>query len=190
MSATITLPASLRARLAALRWRIRLLWALGGFALLIVAISFLAAAAMLADYWLDLPAHTRQIVFLTWLAAALAWLLWGVMVPLCRRIDTAALAAVIEEKYPDLGERLSITVELADASAEGHGSPLLIGLLLEETAAQSEPLDFRSAAPARRTAALTILAVATVLLIAAPALRWPQQYQELAQRFFRPWDIT
>ncbi len=190
MSATITLPASLHARLAALRWRIRLLRAVGGFALLIVVFSFLAASAMLADYWLDLPTQTRQIVLVTWLAVMIAWLLRGVIVPLCRRIDAATLAAIIEEKYPELGERLSSTVELVDASEKGHGSPLLIALLLEETAVRSELLDFFSAVPARRTAVLITLAAATLLLIAAPAMFWPQQFQELAQRFFRPWDIT
>jgi hypothetical protein len=110
------------------------------------------------------------------------------MVPLFRRIDAAALAALIEERYPDLGERLSSAVELADAPTEGHGSPLLIALLLEETAAQSDPLDFRSAVPARRAAVLAALAAVTLVLIAAPALIWPQQYGEWAQRFFRPWN--
>ncbi len=190
MSTTISLPASLRARLTALRWRIRLLRAVGGFALLVVIVSFLAASAMLADYWLDLPTQTRQVVLVTWLAVAIGWLLRGVIIPLCRRIDAAALAAVIEVRYPTLGERLSSTVELADVSVEGHGSPLLIALLLEETAVRSEPLDFLSAVPARRTAILTTLAAATLLLLAAPVMFWPQQYQELAQRFFRPWDIA
>ena len=190
MSATITLPASLRVRLTALRCHIRLLRAVGGFSLVVAVVSLLAAAAMLVDFWLDLPAQTRQFIYLTWLVVAIAGLLRGVLVPLRRRIDAAALAAVIEEKYPDLGERLSSSVELAGASVEGHGSSLLIALLLEETAARSEPLDFHSAVPARRAAVQSILAVAMVLLITAPALFWPQQYQELTQRFFHPWDVA
>ncbi len=190
MSATITLPNSLRARLTALRCHIRLLRAVGGFALVVVVVSFLAAAAMLADWWLDLPAQTRQILFVTWLAVTIAGLLRGMLVPLFRRIDAAALAAVIEERYPDLGERLSSTVELAGAPTAGHGSPQLIALLLDETAARSQPLDFHAAVPARWAAVLSTLAVAMVLLIATPALLWPQQYKELAQRFFRPWDIA
>jgi len=189
MSATISLPSPLRARLTVLRWRIRLLRAVGGFALLVVLLGFLAAAAMLADYWLDLPALVRQIVFVTWLVIGAAWLLRGVMTPLCQCIDATALAAVVEERFPDLGERLSSIVELAGASAEGHGSPLFIALLVNETAVQSERLDFRLAVPARRTAVLVTFAATTVLLIAAPVLFWPQQYSVLAQRFFRPWNV-
>jgi hypothetical protein len=190
MSATISLPSVLRVRLSAVRRRLRLLRIVSGFALLVVVLGFLAAAAVLADCWLDLSASTRQILVWTWLAVALAWLVRGAIVPLCRRIEAAALAAVIEEKYPDLGERLSSAVELAGASAEGHGSPLLIALLLEETAARSEPLDFCSAVSARRAAVRSALAAVTLLLIAAPVLLWPQQYAKWAQRFFRPWDIA
>jgi hypothetical protein len=190
MSATITLPFSLRVRLGAIRWRVRLLRAVRGLALLVVVLGFLAAAAVLVDFWLDLPALTRQIIFSTWLIAGAACLLRSVIVPLGRRIDAAALAAVIEEKYPDLGERLSSAVELAGAPAEGHGSPLLISLLLEEAAVQCERLDFGSAVPARRAGVFAALAAMTVVLIAVPALVWPQPYGELVQRFFSPWDIA
>jgi hypothetical protein len=190
MSATVTLPSSLRTRLTALRRRIRLLRAVGGLTRLVIVLSLLAAAAVVVDCWLDLPAQTRQIVFLSWLAVGIAWLGRGVAVPLCRRIDAAALAAVIEEKYPDLGERLSSAVELVGTSVEANGSPLLIASLLEETAACSEHLDFRSAVPARRAAVLAALAAATVLLVASPALFWPQQYGEWTQRLFRPWDVA
>ncbi|MGH7171864.1 MAG: hypothetical protein ACRELG_16435, partial [Gemmataceae bacterium] len=117
-------------------------------------------------------------------------LLRSVLVPLCRRIDTEALAAVIEEKYPDLGERLTSAVELAGTSEDGHGSPLLIALLLEETAARSEGLDFRPAVPSRRAGVVVALAALTGLLLAVPSLVWPQPYRHLAPRFFRPWNIA
>lgn len=190
MSATFSLPSPLRVRLAAIRWRIRLLLAVRGLAQVIILLGFMAAAAVLVDYWLDLPAQMRQIVFSIWLIAGVACFLRRVAAPLCRRIDAAALAAVIEEKYPDLGERLSSAVELSGAPAEGHGSPLLISLLLEEAAARSERLDFRPAVPARRVGVLAAVAAITGLLIAAPALVWPQEYGELTQRFFYPWDIA
>jgi hypothetical protein len=190
MSTITPLPASLRARLAALGWRIRLLRVVRGIALLVAVLGCVAAAAVLVDSRLDLPAQARQILFLTWIAVAIAWLLRSAIVPLCRRIDAAALAALIEEKYPDLGERLSTAVELSGASAEGHGSPLLIALLLQETAARIEQVDFRSVVPARRAAVLTVLAAALTLLIATPVLLWPQLYGTFAQRFFRPWDVA
>ncbi len=188
MFAALALPAPLRVRLTALRWRVRLLRLVCGFATLVLVLGASAAAAMLVDCFFDLPTLARQIILSTWLVLAIAWLLRGVFVPLCRRLDATALAAAIEEKYPELGERLSSAVELARASVEGHGSPVLIALLLEETAVRSEHLNFGSAAPWRRAAVLAALASATVFLTAAAVVYSPQHSSRMAQRFLRPWS--
>jgi hypothetical protein len=190
MSAILTLPAPLHTRLAALQRRIRLLRAVRGCAWLVLGLGFSAAAALFADSWLDLSPLTRQILFAMWLGEGLGLLLFGIVVPLGRRIDAAALAAVIEEKYPDFSERLTSAVELAGTAEEGHGSPLLIGLLLEETAERSRNVDFRPAVPARRAVVLAVLAVVAALAAGVSALVWPEQYGNLAQRFFRPWNLT
>ena len=190
MFSAIALPASLSARLSAIRWRIRLLRTAQGLALLVIVLGLLAAAAMLVDCVVDLPAQVRRVLFSTWLAIGIAWLLRRVLVPLFWQIDAAALAAVIEQKYPELGERLSTAVELANASSEAHGSPLLIALLMEEAVVRSDALDLRSAAPARRVAVIAVVAAATVLLFTAPASLWPPQYGQMARRFFRPWNVA
>ena len=190
MSATITLPPSLRTRIAAIRRRARLLRAVRGFGLLVIVLALSGAAAGIADYGLSLPPLTRQIVFSVWIGVGVGLLLFGVVVPLCRRIDATALAAVIEQKYPDLGERLTSAVELVHSPTEGHGSPVLIALLMDETEKHSNQLDFRPAVPARRAGVLAGLAAVVVLMVAAPAFVWPQQYADLAQRFFRPWNIA
>src|SRR5262249_40567953 len=62
-------------------------------------------------------------------------------------------------------------------------------LLLEETAAQSGRLDIRPVVPAHHAAILAALAAASVLLLAAPEFLWPQQYEQLMQRFFQPWTV-
>jgi hypothetical protein len=190
MSTTITLPASLRTRIAAIRRRARLLRAVRGLGLLVISLALSGAAAILADYGLDLSPLIRQVLFSVWLGLGAGLLLLGVVVPLCRRIDATALAALIEQKYPDLGERLTSAVELAHAPAEGHGSPVLIALLMDETEKQTTRIDFRPAMPARRAGVLAGLAAITVLLAATPAFVWPQQYADLTQRFFRPWTVA
>jgi hypothetical protein len=189
MSATITMPSPLRSRLAAIRWRIRLLRVARGLAFVVVAFGVFAAAAVLADYWLNLTPLARQVLFSVGLTLGFGLLVRFVLVPLCRRIDAAALAAIIEEKYPDLGERLTSAVGLAGDSDEGHGSPLFIAMLLEETALRSERLDFRPAAPSYRAGVLAGLAIFTVMSIASPAFFWPERYGALAQRFLQPWVI-
>lgn len=190
MSATLPLPTSLRARLNALQRRIRLLRAVRGIGLLVVVLALSAALALLADYALELPPSVRRMLFHLWLGEGAIVLLLSVFVPLCRRMDALALAAAVEERYPDLGERLTSAVELAGTSETGHGSPLFIGLLVEETAERSQALDFRPAVPARRAAVLTFLALAALALLAAPALVWPRHYHERTQRFLEPGTVA
>jgi hypothetical protein len=190
MPATVTLPPTLQTRLAAIRRRIRRLRAVRGLSLLIFLLGLSAAAAMLADCWLDLPVLARQIILSVWIGEGVVVLLSGVIVPLGRRLDAPALAAAVEQSYPDLGERLTSAVELAEASGEGHGSPALIARLMDETEEQSTLLDFRRAAPARCAGAFAGLAAIIILLMAAPAFVWPRQYADRTLRFLVPWQVA
>ncbi len=189
MSSTVTLSPTLRKRLAALGRRSRRLQGMRGLSLLVVVLGLSGGAALLADYGFDLTAFCRQVLLCVWLAAGIGCLFFGLVLPLGRRTDLWALAAVIEQKYPELGERLTSSVELAGSDANGNGSPAFIALLMEEAERQSSRLDFRPAVPARRTALFSLLAAAAVLLIAVPAGVWPRQYAYLSQRFFRPWSV-
>src|SRR5262249_36492513 len=114
MATATTLPTTLRDKLALLARRIRLLRALRGTSLLILTLVLIIGGTLLLDLWLDLP-RTGMAVSLGLLAGlGLSAAVFGLIIPLCRRLDADSLAAIIEEKYPELGERLTSTVELAD----------------------------------------------------------------------------
>lgn len=189
MTTTVTLPPAMRQRIAAVARRARLLRAVRGLSLCVLVLALTGGAAALADYFLDLPAATRQIVFSSWAGLGLVTLLGAVVVPLCRRLRPAALAALIEEKYPNLGERLTSAVELADAG-QVHGSPVLAALLIEDTQERTRPLDFRQAVPARRTGRMVVAASLAVAALVAPAVVWPDESRALADRFLRPWNVA
>jgi hypothetical protein len=127
---------------------------------------------LLADYLLDLPASVRETALVAWLG-----------------LGAEALAAVIEEKYPELGERLTSTVELAGDADTYHGSPALIALLMSDTETRTHRLDFLRAFPLRAAGRLAGLAVGALALVLSPALVWPGQYAELGRRFFLAWHV-
>src|SRR5579872_377040 len=112
---TINLSPTLRNRIAEVARRVRLLRALRGISLLVLVTVLTGGAALLADYLLDLPSIVRMALFSTWCGLGLTTFLFGLVRPLCRPLPPADLAAVIEEKYPDLGERLTSAAELAGA---------------------------------------------------------------------------
>src|SRR5262249_29693429 len=118
--ATADLPSTLRRHLSAVAARVRLLRALRGLSVLVLTLALLGGAALLADYFLGLPAAVRVGLSGAWAGLGLGLLVFGVVVPLTRRIDLDAVAAAVEEQDPDLGERLTTTGELAGGRDSSH----------------------------------------------------------------------
>src|SRR4051794_3040354 len=100
----LSLPETLQSRLTAVAQRVRLLRAVRGVSLVLLVLALTAGVALLADHFLGLPAFVRQIDFLVWVGLGTLTLVTALVLPLCRRLTPAELAAVIEEKYPELGE--------------------------------------------------------------------------------------
>ena len=88
MSMTIDLSSTLRHKLATVAWRIRLLRTLRGSGLLLLTLAVTGGAALLADYFLNLPAAVRIGLFAAWLSLGLAVALVALVLPL-RRCSTA-----------------------------------------------------------------------------------------------------
>jgi hypothetical protein len=187
MSRMTALTPALRSRLEAVAGRIRLLRSARGLSLVALVLLLGGAAALLADYLLTLPTTIRLTLFAGWLALGTATLLAKLVFPLLRRLDPADLAAVVEQQYPQLAERLTTSVELAGTQDELHGSPALIALLVSDTAQQTAHLDFLAAVSARRTIATVVAAATLFVLLLSPAVVWPQATVNLGQRFFCAW---
>ncbi|HZT82849.1 MAG TPA: hypothetical protein VFA26_21640, partial [Gemmataceae bacterium] len=187
MAAVALLPAALRDKLAAAHRRVRLLRALRGVSLLLLTAVLSAGAAMLLDALVPLPSAVRVVLLAGWLLLNTAVALFGLLLPLGRRIDHDALAALVEERYPDLGERLTTAVELGDQPDLYHGSPALIALLIRETETRTGRLDFLAAVPTGLTLGVGIAAVVAVLLPVVPAVKNPGAFGRQAARFLLPW---
>jgi hypothetical protein len=186
MSTVAVLPSTLREKLDAAARRIRLLRAVRGCSVLALALILTGAATLTADAWLDLPSFARQALFSAWIGMGAGLAIFGVLVPLCRRIDLDALAALIEVKYPDLGERLTSSVELTDDKHLANGSPALIALLIEETERRASPLDFLHAVPTRHTAWVAWAALVAFLAAAVAGISMPGRFAQLCERFLFP----
>jgi hypothetical protein len=189
MSMTVQLPPALRERLDHLAVRIRLLRFLRGLSVLVLALVVTAGLALLVDYLFDsqLPALVRCLNFVVWLGLG-GLLGWAGLASFRRSIDPADLAAVIEQRHPELGERLTTSVELCEHGSAGCGSPALIDLLVRETEARTHPLDFRSVISGRSTVLLSGLAAVLALAGLVPAITFPEETAHLARRFVLPWQ--
>src|SRR5208283_4992680 len=149
MATVTTLPPIVREKLTAVAERIRQQRLLKGLGLLGLALSLSAAAALAADALWTIPRPIRIGLLGAWLLLGAVVTLFGLVAPLCRRLDLEGLAALVEEKYPELNERLTTTVELAGKPNADYGSPALLALLVEQTERRTSGLNFWVAFPAR-----------------------------------------
>ena len=184
---TAALTPSLRSRLAAVARRVRILRVVRGLSLVALALLLTGGTALLADYLVALPAAVRLALFGGWVILGVGTLFVGLVLPLSRRLGAADLAAVVEQKYPELAERLTTTVELAQTGGRYHGSRALVALLVSDTAQRTSRLDFLPAVSARAALALGSAALAVFVLVLTPGVVWPGQYARLSERFFCAW---
>ncbi|MBL8796026.1 MAG: hypothetical protein JNM56_19145 [Planctomycetia bacterium] len=181
------LPATLERKLTALDRHLRRQRLLRGLGLLGLVLAPLAGLALLADAFYALPSWARYGFLGGWLLVGL-WTAWRVLLgPLLHRPARADLAAVIEQRHPNLGERLSTTVELAGKGDTGCGSPRLIALLAADAERRTADIDFIQAVPPRAGGPFVALAVVAALVVLSPALRWPREFGIHVQRFLTPW---
>ena len=135
----------LAARFDGLASRLRRVALWRGLGQLAVTAAALCAAALLADWFWPLSDSLR-IGWLAVVVGVLGSMLWmQVLTPVFRRFTAAELAAIVESHYPELGERLTSTIELTDPNVpEDHkGSALMREWLESETLASVAHLDFR-----------------------------------------------
>ena len=162
----------------------RLQWARGLLAVATIALAALLAT-MAADYFLaPLPAAARWALW----SAFVVLTLWGALTflwrPLSRHPGLVRVARWLEGKHPELQERLSTVLELAD-NPQG-GSESLLAELATAAGADADGLD--PAVEVRNRKVKTWLWPAIALLVAMVVLftGWPREAGRLLVRAVAP----
>jgi hypothetical protein len=183
----VPLPDSIQVKLDELAGRVRRLRLIRGGSVVVLTFIGVAAFALLADAWLELPPIVRVTLFGLWVVATAAALWFGLLRPR-KEPSAVALAAAVEGEYPRLRERLSSSVELGEGARPCHGSPRFIHLLVRETDLKTRAMDFLKVAPRHATEWLGAGAIAAVFILLAPAVLASDYYFGLGRRFLMPWD--
>ncbi|MDR3228579.1 MAG: DUF4175 domain-containing protein [Puniceicoccales bacterium] len=169
----IPLPAFIRNPLLRLRRRARALAAGEGVAALLLAACALLAVQIALDWFFEAPRWVRA----AWLAADAVLLaalyLRDTHARLWRKPALSRVALLVERRWPELGQCLVTSVELAEGGAHSsRGAFALVEKVFWHTRKKLRSLDFREAAPPlvlrrRAAAALAALALFGALLAAA-----------------------
>src|SRR3954452_18859972 len=87
MATISALPSTLRDKLEHAARRVRWLRLVRGVSLLLLVLLVTGGAAILADALFDLPVLVRGILFSTWASLGAGLAVFGLLLPVCRRID-------------------------------------------------------------------------------------------------------
>lgn len=145
-----------------------------GFCWLALLLVMMIAGFWLVDFFYPLSSATLRVI----VTLVLAVLLLGSLLTFAwstRRIDSLTLAAKIEQKHPELGERLLSTVALSNARDHYHGNSQFIDLLRQEVEDFLARTDLKRsfATPANRR--LSLLAGVGLVCIVVLFILWSAQ---------------
>ncbi|MCS7047492.1 MAG: hypothetical protein NZO58_14135, partial [Gemmataceae bacterium] len=104
-----------------------------------------------------------------------------------RRISWPRVAAQVEDRFPELEERLVSAVELSQAGTAAHGAVPLIDDLHSQTAAQTRELDFRQACPMRSSWRLALATLGIVLTTMVPFVV-SERWSAFGRRLLAAWS--
>jgi len=149
---------------------------LGGL-LLIVALDYFLA---------PLPALVREGLFFLWLASILVAVVMFIIIPMSGKLSLVRLARWLENQHPEVQERISTTLEIAERP-EGI-SPELLSELSKEAALDVSALDPQQEVQTKRIRRsiwpAVGITVATLVLMAV----WPREMGRLLTRAISPFS--
>ena len=189
MAFQYVLPHAVTSQLDSLRRRIRRVAFLRGCGLFLSLSCGLLVGTLAIDYLFDLEASSRLTGFAAFCVAEV--LLFGFLLvrPLVIRLKDPEVALLAEEKFSELGERVSSLVELADPEIpeDEKGSPLMRDLLEDETLKALARCDFNEAVSARPAVRRLGYGLGTLSFLALSLLIFPSVSSLLLARLFKPW---
>lgn len=181
-----SLPPVLTAKFEELERRIRWSQLLNGTSKLVCLLVLAFVAAFVTDRVFGLSTLALRLWCLALLVGAIGIIGAGLVLPRARRLDALTLAGLVENRYPDLQERLSSVVSLTAHHQQAHGAEALITLLCEDASCQTAALNLSPVMSVTRPWQRLGLAVTLMVLAVVPA-GVSSTYAYFGQRFFRAW---
>jgi hypothetical protein len=189
MAFQYVLPHAVTSQLDSLRGRIRRVAFLRGCGLFVTLSCGLLIGTLLIDFLVDLEPASRIAGFVGFCVAEVLLIGFLLVRPLFIRLRDPEVALLAEEKFPELGERVSSLVELADPDIpeDEKGSPLMRDLLEEETLKALAHCDFNEAVSARPAVRRLGYGFGTLSFLILSLLIFPSVSSLLLARLFNPW---
>jgi len=182
----------LRRGLARLRARVRSLLIVLGCSRAVIFLGAILVLLFVGDYALRLPLGVRQVAFFATLAGLGVVIVRRLVLPLREPLSDAVLATRVEERYPELADRLVSSLAFLDAAddPDNEDSPALMRAVIEETAAITPRIRFADVAHARLSVRWAAGAATVIFCAGTAALAQPELAETFLQRDILLRDVS
>ncbi|MGE9266705.1 MAG: hypothetical protein ACQKBY_01310, partial [Verrucomicrobiales bacterium] len=177
-------PPEMSKGLKALRSRVRRVQFWRGFwaSLAVLVAGLLLVTAL--DFLFNPPGAARWLLFLAWMGATAAAVWHFLIKPLSHKISLVQIARWMENRHPEIEERVSTAMELSD-HPEGVSEELLKDLT-EHAQADVKGVDPNLEVTTKRVRRWLWPATALLVLVLGLLAIFPQEYGRLLSRAFTP----
>jgi len=189
MAYQYVLPQELTARLQQLGHRVRGVALLAGCGKWLLSLAALFVGLMSADWLFDFEPTTRLVMLICGVLVNAGLAVWWLVRPCVQSLPSAELAAFAEQQFPELGERLTSLVELAQpqVSEKERGSSFMREMLERETLECLAECEIERAVPKRRALRSFWSGACAVVVVLLSLVLFPSVSGMLFARLVNPW---
>lgn len=157
-----------------------------GIAITLLSLICVYLLCLFLDRTFHLPDKWRFLLLVLACFCGFATLIVFCLIPLFRRYKDEHIALAVEEKYPELSDRLISAVELSRQKGEGM-SEGLIKAAGEQVSQSAEGLDFKIAAPRKRLKIALLSLLVVLFVVLGYTAIFPEAAANVLARLLRPY---
>ncbi len=180
------LHAVLERELTRARGRIRAVDCFNSLLVLFIAALGYTLLLVCLDHWLHLSNGLRQVLLLGFGAAAGAYAVYSLVVPMTRHVNAYYAARALERSVPDAKNGLVNWLDLRDEPL----SPVIRGAVQERAVEELKNADIDEAIPIRSPMRLFFACAGLLLVLFFLGITWSDQIGSLLHRALLPFDLT
>ena len=169
-------------------WKRSLFWT--GAAIVIIGLLAILVGESIIDWLMPLPSTVR-VVMLVGIVAAVVYLLYRhIIQPLKASLTLRDVALNVEEKHPNLEDRLVSAVQFGSRESDDPIESHMLQRLLEDTTKRIKGIDFKATIDHSRTRKYVGIAVLVIAACGLLTLLFPTEIQTSLMRVLVPWEKT
>ena len=169
-------------------WKRTLLWT--GCAIVLAGLVAILAGEAIVDLLMPLPSSIRAVLLIGIIGTAGYFLYRYLIQPLRAELTLHDVALRVEQKHPDLEDRLVSALQFGDRETDDPIEAHMLQRLVTDAAERAEEIDFKATIDKRKKHKHLSIAFAAAAFCVFLTLIFPAEINTTLHRLLKPWEKT